>query len=164
MYRLMVVHTTSHQDSELPCHAAGSSSSTVFSFISLFQSQVDAWLLANPQRALGALLFTPPVLPGAAPSRRLSFVVQTNSSVRYFKGVFQDLNTYVQLPLQAAVERAAARVMTDGASPAFIGKCNYWVLSTCKCNVWLQQRLVATPGLPCVGASRCTGTQHAWQS
>lgn len=72
--------------------------------------QGDAFLLAHPQRALAALQFT------QLDDRRLSFVVQTNSTVKFFKGVFQDPNTYVQLPLQSAVERAFARIATNGTA------------------------------------------------
>lgn len=39
----------------------------------------------------------------------LSFVVQTNSSLKYYKGAFEDPNLAVQLPLQLAVERAVGR-------------------------------------------------------
>jgi hypothetical protein len=66
------------------------------------------------------LLSTPPATtagssaaPAAAgPPRQLGFIVQTNSSVQWFKGKYQDPNTYIQLPLQVTVEREVVRHFT----------------------------------------------------
>jgi hypothetical protein len=38
------------------------------------------------------------------------FVVQANSSVRFFKGAYQDPTSHAALPLQVAVERAFSRL------------------------------------------------------
>lgn len=40
----------------------------------------------------------------------VQFVVQTNSSVRFFKGSYQDPTTHAALPLQVAVEAAFTRL------------------------------------------------------
>ena len=42
--------------------------------------------------------------------------MQTNSSVQWFKGVYQDPVLFAQLPLQVAVQREAARLFTGNAS------------------------------------------------
>ncbi|KAL4434281.1 hypothetical protein ABPG75_000722 [Micractinium tetrahymenae] len=52
----------------------------------------------------------------AAAARPLTFSIQTNSSVQWFKGRYQHPNTYIQLPLQVAVEREIARHLTGNAS------------------------------------------------
>ncbi|KAK9828716.1 hypothetical protein WJX72_001692 [[Myrmecia] bisecta] len=66
----------------------------------------DSYLLAHPQTALATVQFDV-----ASPSQ-INFVVQTNSTVQWFKGAFQNPNTYVQLPLQMAVEREVSRYLT----------------------------------------------------
>jgi hypothetical protein len=56
------------------------------------------------------LLSTPPATtagssaaPAAAgPPRQLGFIVQTNSSVQWFKGKYQDPNTYIQVCIIAS--------------------------------------------------------------
>lgn len=54
----------------------------------------------------------PPPAPRSLPPhpqpQPTSYILQTNASTTYFKGSFQDPNLYIQLPLQAAVERAVA--------------------------------------------------------
>lgn len=85
-------------------------------------AEVDAFLSANPQSALAALHFRR-LAPadgaaGAAPpdGRRLAYVLQTNSSAKFWRGRFQDPAAAVQLPLQRAVERAfAAETALAGA-------------------------------------------------
>ncbi|KAL4424942.1 hypothetical protein ABPG77_009671 [Micractinium sp. CCAP 211/92] len=72
-------------------------------------------LQAGPagQQALPAQASLP--VQTSAP-RPLTFSIQTNSSVQWFKGRYQHPNTYIQLPLQVAVEREVARRMTGNAS------------------------------------------------
>jgi hypothetical protein len=45
----------------------------------------------------------------------VQFVVQTNSSVRFFKGSYQDPTTHAALPLQVAVEAAFTRLALQRA-------------------------------------------------
>ena len=52
----------------------------------------DAYLLAHPDTVLAAVAFVPGPAPG-----QLGFVLQSNSSVQWFKGAFQDPNTYIQV-------------------------------------------------------------------
>ncbi|KAI3423876.1 hypothetical protein D9Q98_009710 [Chlorella vulgaris] len=53
---------------------------------------------------------------GSSAVLRLGFTVQTNSSVQWFKGSYQHPNTYIQLPLQVAVEREVVRYMSGDSS------------------------------------------------
>jgi hypothetical protein len=66
----------------------------------------DEWLVAHPDSALGGVHFT--TRPGAA-APGLAFSVQSNSTVKYFKGTFQDPTMFFALPLQSAVAAALAR-------------------------------------------------------
>jgi hypothetical protein len=70
-------------------------------------SEVDEFLLRNPQSALAA------VHVNIQSNMSLSYVLQTNTTAAFFKGKFQDPNMYIQIPLQAAFERAAARIFHD---------------------------------------------------
>ena len=70
-------------------------------------SLIDAFLLAHPNTALAAVEFT------VDSAQSIGFAVQTNSSVQWFKGKFQDPNLYAQLPVQAAVEREIVRALAD---------------------------------------------------
>jgi ABC-type multidrug transport system ATPase subunit len=74
-------------------------------------ADIDPYLLSHPQTVLASVTFafTDPNNPAD-----ISFSLQTNSSVQWFKGQWQDPNTYIQLPLQVAVEREIARIMTGG--------------------------------------------------
>ena len=46
--------------------------------------------------------------------QRISFTLQSNSSINWFKGHYQHPNTYMQLPLQMAAEREIARYLSSG--------------------------------------------------
>jgi hypothetical protein len=48
--------------------------------------------------------------------QHISFTLQSNSSTNWFKGHYQDPNTYFQLPLQMAAERETARRLANGES------------------------------------------------
>lgn len=76
-------------------------------------SEIDPYLLSNPQTVLAAVVFT---LSDPQTPATMSFSLQTNTSVQWFKGEWQDPNTYVQLPLQVAVEREITRVLTGGTT------------------------------------------------
>jgi hypothetical protein len=82
-------------------------------------ADVDAFLAANPQTALAAVHFRR--LPADPPDgRRLAYVLQTNSSVKFWRGRFQDPAASVQLPLQRAVERAFAAETALGGANALV--------------------------------------------
>jgi hypothetical protein len=70
----------------------------------------DGYGSAGGQLAFAAA--APPAASPRAAARQLGFAIQTNSSVQWFKGGYQHPNTYVQLPLQVAVEREVARYLT----------------------------------------------------
>lgn len=67
------------------------------------RTALNAFELAHPQTVLGGLIFQ------FDTSGNLGFIVQTNSTVKNFHGVFQNPTTYVQVPLQVAAEREIAR-------------------------------------------------------
>lgn len=46
--------------------------------------------------------------------QHISYVLQSNTSANWFKGHYQNPNTYYQVPLQLAAERATARYLTNG--------------------------------------------------
>lgn len=48
--------------------------------------------------------------------QHISFTLQSNSSTNWFKGHYQNPNTYFQLPLQMAAERETARHLANGES------------------------------------------------
>jgi len=67
----------------------------------------EEWMLKNFDKSLGAVHFR----WEDAARKKLLFDLQTNSTVKFFKGSFQDPNMFAQLPLQTAVERAAIRFL-----------------------------------------------------
>ncbi len=48
--------------------------------------------------------------------QHISFALQSNSSTNWFKGHYQNPNTYFQLPVQMAAERETARHLANGES------------------------------------------------
>lgn len=70
---------------------------------------VDQYLLDHQETVLAAVHF---VRKG---SKMLDFIVQTNTSLQFFKGQFQHPTLYIQLPLQLAVEREVTRYITEDA-------------------------------------------------
>lgn len=70
-------------------------------------SLIDDYLLAHPNTVLAAVEF---VVDGP---ESIGFSIQTNSSVQWFKGKFQDPNLYAELPVQVAVEREIVRTLTE---------------------------------------------------
>ncbi|DBB06884.1 TPA: hypothetical protein ACH3X3_009543 [Trebouxia sp. C0006] len=73
-------------------------------------SEADAYLFANPQTTLGAVHFN------VTDAQHISFTLQSNSSTNWFKGHYQNPNTYFQLPLQMAAERETARHLANGSN------------------------------------------------
>ena len=67
---------------------------------------VDDYLKANPETGLAAVHFE--VAPGG---KSVKFMAQNNSTVKFFRGGFQDPNMFAQLPTQVAVEREAVRYL-----------------------------------------------------
>ncbi len=73
------------------------------------QDDVQAFLLANSDYAIAAVFF---VFSNASDLNSLTgFLLQTNTTVKYFKGTYQNPNFFVQLPLQSAVQREIARYL-----------------------------------------------------
>ena len=60
--------------------------------------------------------------------QHISFVLQSNTSANWFKGQYQNPNTYCQLPLQMAVERETARYLANSMATDSI--CNSTLLPT----------------------------------
>lgn len=124
--------------------------------------QVDAFLWGNPQTALSAVHFRVPS-SAASSGKGLSFVLQTNSSLQYFKGQYTDPNTHVLLPLQVAVEAGIARLAVNGEQRgAPPHTCMHERLAraharcTCPCilNACGVMRLPVTPPV-CIHACAC---------
>lgn len=92
--------------------------SAVLGFASI--SDANAFLDANPERVLGGVHFlldantgpnAPPTeipIAGAAPLN-LNYILQVNSTVKYFKAKFQDPTFFSAVPIQVGVEREIAR-------------------------------------------------------
>ncbi|GIL52644.1 hypothetical protein Vafri_8454, partial [Volvox africanus] len=83
-------------------------------------SEVDTYLWEHPQTVLAAVHFRqrpqPQTTQGSPAPRALSFIVQSNATAAFFKGRFQDPNTYIAIPLQVAVEAQMARLATADPS------------------------------------------------
>ncbi|PNW72975.1 hypothetical protein CHLRE_14g613950v5 [Chlamydomonas reinhardtii] len=78
------------------------------------RTAIQTYLYDNPDTVISAVHFefTGSTLEG--------FILQTNTTTKYFKGTFQNPNTFVQLPLQSAVHREIARyqIANSGVSNA----------------------------------------------
>lgn len=68
------------------------------------RNELDKWFLENPETAMGAVHFF-----FSDQGKKIDFTLQTNSSIKFFKGVFQHPNFFFQLPIQTAVEREIVR-------------------------------------------------------
>jgi len=94
-----------------------------------FASIADAnrFLEANPERVLGGVHFildantgpnAPPTeIPSAEPFD-LDYVLQVNSTVKYFKANFQDPTFFSAVPIQVGAEREIARYQLNAANSA----------------------------------------------
>lgn len=71
------------------------------------REEINEFLLEHPESVLGALHFD------KRDEQRISFVLQTNSTVKFWKGNYQDPNFYAQLPLQMATEREIVRNLAE---------------------------------------------------
>jgi hypothetical protein len=71
------------------------------------QDSIQAFLFNNPETVIAAVFF---IFDTPSNNDALSgFVLETNTSVKFFKGTYQDPNYFVQLPLQSAVQREISR-------------------------------------------------------
>lgn len=70
-------------------------------------SVINQYLLDHPNTVLATVVFN------LDSDTRIGFSIQTNSSVQWFKGKFQDPNLYVQLPLQVAIEREVSTLLSN---------------------------------------------------
>jgi hypothetical protein len=92
------------------------------------------------------------------------YVVQANSSVRFFKGGYQDPTSHVALPLQVAMERAFARLALQREPLPFARALCCWLRS-------VGLRRVQPARLPAAAGSRtyhrpsaaCAGPQLPWR-
>ncbi|GLI66002.1 hypothetical protein VaNZ11_009613 [Volvox africanus] len=67
------------------------------------RSAIQSFLLDNPESVLGAVHFE------KSGSALEGFIIQVNTTSKFFKGTYQHPNKFMQLPLQAAVHREIAR-------------------------------------------------------
>ena len=79
---------------------------------------LDAYMLANPEIVQAAVHFSPAGATSLTDDKNIAYSLQTNSTVRFYRGQFQSPNYFVQLPLQVAVEREAARELGAQAGEA----------------------------------------------
>lgn len=70
-------------------------------------STMDDYLLEHPNTVIAAVDFA------MDNPTSIGFSIQTNSSVQWFKGRFQDPNLYAQLPVQVAVERQIFKLIAQ---------------------------------------------------
>jgi hypothetical protein len=70
-------------------------------------STMDTYLLEHPNTVIAAVEFA------IDNPTSVGFSIQTNSSVQWFKGRFQDPNLYAQLPVQVAVERQIFKLIAQ---------------------------------------------------
>lgn len=70
------------------------------------QTEVDDFLVANPEIVMVVLHVI------SIDNKTLDYMIQLNGTVRFFKGRWEDPNLYLQLPMQRAVERAFAIMVT----------------------------------------------------
>ena len=75
------------------------------------ESYVDAWLLANPQRASGAVQFY------YESEQEFNYALQVNGTAKFFRGEFEDPNYFMTLPLQVAVERQIYEELSAQENP-----------------------------------------------
>ncbi|KFM23420.1 ABC transporter A family member 2 [Auxenochlorella protothecoides] len=77
--------------------------SAVLGFPSM--DDVNSWLQNNKEQTLGAYHFSPNGSSG------MDFLLQINSTVKLFRGLYQDPTFFSQVPLQVAAEREIARYL-----------------------------------------------------
>ncbi|KAF8060280.1 ABCA2 [Scenedesmus sp. PABB004] len=75
------------------------------------RAAADAYMAARPDGVLGAVHFT------RLTNTSIAYVVASNSTLKYFKGTFQDPTTFFSVPLMSAVARELARHFAASAPP-----------------------------------------------
>ena len=79
-------------------------------------AEANSFLSAYPERVLGGVHFLLDAnAPSPPPGPGLDYVLQVNSTVRYFKARFQDPTFFSAVPLQVSVEREIARAQLQSA-------------------------------------------------
>eukprot|EP01025_Chloroclados_australasicus_P050566 TRINITY_DN5830_c0_g3_i2.p1 TRINITY_DN5830_c0_g3~~TRINITY_DN5830_c0_g3_i2.p1 ORF type:complete len:1015 (-),score=90.81 TRINITY_DN5830_c0_g3_i2:310-3354(-) len=73
----------------------------------------DDWLLKNPEQVQGGIHF---VMDDDVNPTSVDFIVQFNSTVKFFRSTFQDPQTFIQLPLQMAAHREVSRYLMKNAT------------------------------------------------
>jgi len=69
---------------------------------------LDAYMMNNPEVVQAAVHFKPAGAASLSDDKNIAYSLQTNSTVKFYRGKFQSPNYFVQLPLQVAIEREAA--------------------------------------------------------
>ena len=75
-------------------------------------NDANDWLLKNPMRTTGALHFQ------EREQGVIAYGIQTNSTPKFERGIFEDPTFTFQIPLQVAVEREITRFLTKGIHAA----------------------------------------------
>ena len=65
-------------------------------------------MMNNPEVVQAAVHFKPAGAASLSDDKNIAYSLQTNSTVKFYRGKFQSPNYFVQLPLQVAIEREAA--------------------------------------------------------
>lgn len=73
--------------------------------------EANKWLLANPMQTTGALHFQ------QQSSSVIAYGIQSNSTSKNERGIYEDPTFTFQIPLQLAAEREITRVLTGGMNP-----------------------------------------------
>eukprot|EP00878_Enallax_costatus_P026229 GHUV01028120.1.p1 GENE.GHUV01028120.1~~GHUV01028120.1.p1 ORF type:complete len:192 (+),score=47.97 GHUV01028120.1:1765-2340(+) len=93
----------------------------LYSFLQVigFASRQDAedYMMANPETTLGAVHFD---VNNSTAIPKINYMIQSNSTVKSFKGNRQSPITFFALAIQAAVSRAASKLLytLSGRDPA----------------------------------------------
>ncbi|WIA44552.1 hypothetical protein OEZ86_007282 [Tetradesmus obliquus] len=83
------------------------------------RSQVDEYMMAHPDGALGAVHFT------VFSNQSVGYVLQSNGTVKYFKGSFQDPTGFFAVPMINAVGRAIAQLFANTTSSSSVSNSKY---------------------------------------
>ena len=85
------------------------------------EAAVNEFLLANPRRVLAAVHFDVVYDDAENEPVEVVYSLQTNSTILWYKGQYENPNAYVQLPVQVAVEREIVARLTRDAAIASVG-------------------------------------------
>ena len=76
---------------------------------------LDAYMMEHPEIVQAAVNFRPAGAASLSDDKNIAYSLQTNSTVRFYRGKFQSPNYFVQVPLQVAIEREAAHELGSQA-------------------------------------------------